>query len=73
MDDFYVYSQSNFDVMELYLQNHVVGLNFADRDEAHHFKSIIDEKLNAKQARKMGKNCNKLYSNLNHTKDEKNI
>ena len=32
----------------------MVGFNFADKDEANHFKDCIEEKLNAKQQRKMG-------------------
>ena len=42
-------------VLLIFIQDCVAGINFADDKEAGHFKKAIDEKLQAKQQRKIGR------------------
>ena len=42
-------------IVSCHLQNCPAGLNFANEDEANQFKRAVQEKLQQRQQRKMGK------------------
>ena len=55
-------------VLLIFIQDCVAGMNFADDKEAGHFKKTIEDKLLAKQQRKIGRLSRRVARTLTNIK-----